>query len=340
MSPVAGPLKVLADDIARLSAALGRSVRLDIAAVCERTGQLPLGEPGLASPNGACRLIPAADGWIAVNLARDADLDLLPAWLDAELSDDPWTLVAEAAGVRPVAALIEGARLLGLPVSAVGEARPGSLEAARIPFGQPGERRRRPRRVVDLSSLWAGPLCGLALAELGAEVVKVESLARPDPSRTSTPEFYARLNGGKGKLALDFASAADRTRLREMILAADVVITSARPRAFEQLGLPPAEIFTARPELVWTAISGHGWTGPQSDRVAFGDDAAAAGGLVRWTPDGQPRFLGDALGDPLTGLSAAVATLEALGAGGGVVVDAGMARTAAGAAEALDLGAG
>jgi crotonobetainyl-CoA:carnitine CoA-transferase CaiB-like acyl-CoA transferase len=71
--------------------------------------------------------------------------------------------------------------------------------------------------------------------------------------------------------------------------------------------------------------------------VAFGDDAAAAGGLVRWTAAGEPEFLGDALADPLTGLAAAAGALQALAEGGGVIVDAALARTAAGAAAELGL---
>ena len=66
--------------------------------------------------------------------------------------------------------------------------------------------------------------------------------------------------------------------------------------------------------------------------MAFGDDAAAAGGLVRWTPSGAPRFLGDALADPITGLAAALGALKGLDEGGGVLVDVALARLAAGAA--------
>jgi crotonobetainyl-CoA:carnitine CoA-transferase CaiB-like acyl-CoA transferase len=189
--------------------------------------------------------------------------------------------------------------------------------------------------VVDLSTLWAGPLCGAVLAAFGAEVTKIESARRPDPSRASTPDFFRRLNGGKADLALDFSQPQERAQLRDIILEAGLVITSARPRAFDHLGLSPESLFAARPDLIWVAISGYGWTGGAADRVAFGDDAAAAGGLVRWTAAGEPHFLGDALGDPLTGLAAAEGALRALLQGGGVIVDAALARTAAGAAAEL-----
>jgi crotonobetainyl-CoA:carnitine CoA-transferase CaiB-like acyl-CoA transferase len=165
----------------------------------------------------------------------------------------------------------------------------------------------------------------------------VESIRRPDPTSDATPEFFRRLNGRKSLLGLDLTAPDGQVRLRELVEEADVFVTSARPRAFASLSLSPANLFAANPSLVWVAITGYGWTGDAAMRVAFGDDSAAAGGLVRWTPQGDPRFLGDALADPVTGLAAAVAALQALVAGGGVLIDAAMARCAAGAAAALGL---
>jgi crotonobetainyl-CoA:carnitine CoA-transferase CaiB-like acyl-CoA transferase len=187
-------------------------------------------------------------------------------------------------------------------------------------------------RAVDLSALWAGPLCGAVLAAMGAAVTKVESTHRPDPTRASTPDFFRRLNGAKAELQLDFAAAVDRETLRDEIGAADVVITSARPRAFAGLGIEPADVFAVNPALVWVAITGYGWTGAAGQRVGFGDDTAAAGGLLRWTAKGEPRFAGDALSDPVAGLAAALGALQGLAAGGGVLVDAAMATSAAAAA--------
>ena len=121
------------------------------------------------------------------------------------------------------------------------------------------------------------------------------------------------------------------------MLAADILITGARPRGLASLGLEPAAVFAANPGLVWVAVSGYGFTGPAAERVAFGDDAAAAGGLVRWTPGGAPRFLGDALADPVTGLAAAVGALKGLDEGGGVLVDVALARSAGAAASVCGL---
>jgi crotonobetainyl-CoA:carnitine CoA-transferase CaiB-like acyl-CoA transferase len=185
--------------------------------------------------------------------------------------------------------------------------------------------------VVDLSALWAGPMCGEVLAAMGAQVLKIESAARPDPTRATMPDFYRRLNGRKTELALDFAAETGRARLFEAFVTADVVITSARPRAFTTLGLTPEAVFAANRSLVWVAITGHGWTGEAAVRVGFGDDTAAAGGLVRWDA-GEPRFLGDALADPITGQAAAVAAMKAVASGGGAVLDIAMARASAAAA--------
>jgi crotonobetainyl-CoA:carnitine CoA-transferase CaiB-like acyl-CoA transferase len=333
VSLIAPALAQLTADIGRLSAELGR--RVDVAALgaTDRRGQLKLHAPGRFSANRACGLFRAADGWIAVNLARDEDRELIPAWLGSDLDEDPRAALAREARRRTAADLIDGATLLGLPAGQVGEARADGLSPPALRMGAPARTRRSGAlRAVDLSALWAGPLCGAVLAAMGAEVTKIESVGRPDPTRVSMPDFFRRLNGRKTELRLDFASADDRARIRDAFLAADVVITSARPRAFAGLGLEPAEVFAANPSLVWVAITGYGWTGAAGARVGFGDDTAAAGGLLRWTAKGEPRFAGDALSDPVTGLAAALGALQGVAAGGGALIDAAMARCAAAAA--------
>ncbi len=337
MSPIAPVLAPLFAEIGQLTERWGRRVDVQALGVTDRQGHLPLGPAGLQSPNGACRLIEAADGWIALNLARDEDWDLVPAWLGLEFGATGWPEIEIAVRSRPRGGLVETAALLGLPVAAVGELVCDETRAPRLRQGLGANGlRKSPIRAIDLSALWGGPLCGGVLAAMGAAVTKVESVRRPDPTRTSTPDFFRRLNGQKSELRLDLTASADLERLKDEILIADVLITSARPRAFGALGLEPDEVFAANPGLVWVAITGYGWTaGPA--RVAFGDDAAAAGGLVQWTEQGAPRFLGDALADPITGLVGAVGALKALAEGGGVIVDAALARCAAGAASALRL---
>ena len=127
--------------------------------------------------------------------------------------------------------------------------------------------------VIDLSSLWAGPLCAQLLAGCGARVIKVESTARPDGARRGPARFYDLLNVGKESVALDFRDPADRKRLHALLAQADIVIESARPRALEQLGIHAAQLLVARPGMVWLGITGYGRRAPMRDWIAYGDDA-------------------------------------------------------------------
>lgn len=269
-----------------------------------------LGEPGRISANGSCRLLAARDGWVALNLARPDDLDLIPAL--TRHRGEPWQAATAAAREASASEFRDRAAELQLPVAVVGESSPQPLAA--LGGGNV------PRKVVDISALWAGPLCAGLLARAGAEVLRIESVGRPDPTATGSPLLDARINAGKTRLALDLRSAAGRAVLMAELECADAVVTSARPAALARLGLDPARF----PGLVWVAITAHGFIGTGAARVGFGDDCAAAGGLVRWTGN-EPNFLGDALADPLTGLEAALAVL----AGGRGLIDVAMSRVAA-----------
>jgi hypothetical protein len=336
VSPLDGVVAGLSADLAAASeAATGRRVSVRDDLLTERAKLLGLAEPGAVSANGSCRMVRARDGWLAVNLPRDSDLQDVPAWIGCDFESEPWPAITAAAADRDAETLVEDAQRLGLPVARVGAVHATGTSARLIRMANgAGAGRTGPLRVLDLSSLWAGPLAAGLLAEAGCEVTKVESLRRPDTLTTSSRAFFDRLNGSKTLLSLDFADPAGLSRLAALAERADVLVTGARPRAFAALGLAPQRLFAANPGLVWVAITGYGWDGPLSGRVAFGDDAAAAGGLARWTPDG-PWFLGDALADPLTGVAAAIGAFRALAQGGGVIVDAAMARIAAGAAAKL-----
>jgi crotonobetainyl-CoA:carnitine CoA-transferase CaiB-like acyl-CoA transferase len=96
-----------------------------------------------------------------------------------------------------------------------------------------------------------------------------------------------------------------------------------------QLGVVPEEVVAATPGKVWVSITGYGRDDNAAERVAFGDDAAVAGGLVAWDASGAPVFCGDALADPLTGLCAAAGVAGALARGGGVLLDVAMADVSA-----------
>ena len=321
------------EQVSNATAQVGLRVDVSALGISDRRGHLHLEPPTRISANRACRMVRAADGWIAINLARQEDHDLVPAWLHGDVEADVWAQVERLVPGRGQSELVADGILLGLPVAAVGEVRcksPGALQTIEGPrAGRPAG---KPLKVVDLSAMWAGPMCGAIFAAMGAEVIRVESRARPDPTRTSTPEFFRRLNGAKTDITIDLSKPDHAHWLREEVMASDMVISGARPRGLRSLGLVPRDYLKQKAGGVWIAITGHGWHGPPGERVAFGDDASAAGGLLRRTKGGEPRFMGDALADPFTGLAAAVAGLQALVERGGRIVDASLARCASGAA--------
>jgi len=157
---------------------------------------------------------------------------------------------------------------------------------------------------------------------MGAEVIKVESVRRPDGARKGPAAFYDLLNGGKRSIALDFRSKDGIATLQRILGRADIVIEGSRPRALAQLGIDAAKLVADNAGLTWVSLSGYGRREPEANWVAFGDDAGAAAGLAAMTggPD-APLFCGDALPDPLTGLHAALAALAAWLGGGGVLLD-------------------
>jgi hypothetical protein len=295
----------------------------------ERAAISGFARDGDVSCGGATHLMRTADGWIAVTLARDDDVDMVPAWLELDApSRDHWAEIEAAVRTRTSADVVSRARLLGMPVAALGEVAPVIDPVVNTTFeGTSTRAPANPPLVVDLSSLWAGPLCSRLLHMSGARVIKVESRDRPDGARRGPPAFFDLLNAGKENVTLDFSSLADLNLLRGLLMEADVVIESSRPRAFEQLGIFAADVLAAGP-TVWVSINGYGRAAPGRDWVAFGDDAAVAGGLVAWDERG-PCFCADAIADPLTGLTAAVVTLDALAGGEAVLLDVAMARVAA-----------
>jgi CoA-transferase family III len=313
---------VIADEaraVTKLAKALGTDIAIDPVQLLRR--DIALQPPTHWSPNRHCQLIETSDGWIAVNLAREDDRDAVPAWLECDAKAEPWDTVVDMAKQRTAADLIERAILLGMPVAAVGET-PSSRKLPPTAIGTP-RKRFSDMAVVDLSALWAGPYCGALLAEAGMAVTKFEDPNRPDPTRNSTPEHHRRINGGKRSVSISMSDPA----LLDRIANADVLITNARPHALARLGLTPDELFARNPGLIWVAITAHGFTGPNAMRVGFGDDCAAAGGLVSWN-DRKPSFLGDALADPLTGLRAARRVLEHVAAGQSGLIDVALATTA------------
>jgi CoA-transferase family III len=328
--------------IRQRSASLGLPLELDaVALLGERAAIGGLTRHGQTSCGGATRLVRAADGWLAVALPRPEDRDLLPAWLGIDASDAgaPWAAVEAALGDRRALEAAERAWMLGLPVAQLPEG-PGAAATAPpplaplpvhvtpVPAPAPHPRPLQDMTVIDLSSLWAGPLCANLLSLAGAPVVKVESTTRPDGSRAGPRRFFDVMNGGKRSVALDLADADGWRVLRRLLAIADVVVEGSRPRALEQHGIVAADLVANAGPRVWISITGHGRSGAGRDRPAFGDDAAVAGGLVV-ADDMGPCFCADAAADPAAGLAAAAACLDALAVGGRWVVDVAMAGVAA-----------
>ena len=279
---------------------------------------------GAVSPGGSCRLLQVADGEIALNLARDMDWDLLPAWLEQDC-DRTWESLAARVQTRRLDSLVERGRTLGLALAqspqdfrraevSIRKAEITSeLRALRAPAHGPrpapvrSSGRNGPPLVVDLSSLWAGPLCSHLLQLCGADVIKLESLRRPDGARAGSPAFFDLLNGGKRSVALDFQTTRGREQLRALLLHADIVIEASRPRALRQLGID-AEAIVRERGSTWISLSGYGRGEAQEHWIAYGDDAGVAAGLSRVMREvtGRSLFVGDAIADPLTGIHAAL----------------------------------
>ncbi len=319
------PLASCVDGVRSAFAAIaGTGLALPGAEVLGERAAIPgLRRNGAIAPGGACRLLRAADGWLAVNLTRDDDWQLLPAWLEHAVAAS-WEALAGQLGRRPLQELLERGRLLGLAVAAV--AAPSPIPAPWQVVTHAGSSRRAAPRatplVVDLSALWAGPLCSHLLQIAGARVIKVESLQRPDGARQGPAEFHDLLNHGKASVALDFSTPQGIEQLRRLLGQADIVIETSRPRALRQLGIVAEDLVVATPGLTWISISGYGRGEPQANWIAYGDDAAVAGGLSGLLLDltGEAMICGDAIADPLTGWHAALAALASFRGGGGRLI--------------------
>jgi hypothetical protein len=315
---IATVMNRMADDVAALG-----GPRVDGAALLgERAAIGRFSRRGGVSPGGACRLVRAADAWLAVNLARPDDVALANAWLDdARLeAGDPWPRLASAIAAEPADPLVGSAATLGLAVSRLGETEE---RVSWSPTAATGKREARPL-VIDLSSLWAGPLCANLLGLAGARVVKVESAERPDGARRGLAAFFDLLHCGHECVALAFGTSRGRDALRALLDVADVVIEASRPRALEQLGVDAHE--HVERGAVWVSITAYGRQAAPH-RVGFGDDVGIAAGMHAGTED-APLFCADAIADPVAGLWAARAALGALRFGGGSLLDVPLAAVA------------
>lgn len=276
--------------------------------------------PGAVSAGGGCRLYEARDGAVALNLARPADRELLPALFETDALNvfDERAIATLVAGCE-AGPLVTRGRLMGLAIAAEREDSPSGPACVTLVEGASAPPPFAPPKVLDLSALWAGPLAGHLLWLAGAEVAKVESRTRPDAMRDGDDALFGLLNQGKASVVLDFRVLDDRRALLALIAEADIVIEAARPRALAQLGVDADALVRAKPGQVWVTITGHGAEGEAADWIGFGDDCAVAAGLsaALRTASGRAGFVGDAIADPLTGIQAATVAWDAWRAGRG-----------------------
>ncbi len=309
----------------RVTADIGGLLGVEVDAATTLTGRaaiMNLTARGRISAGGATRLLATVDGWCAVALPRDDDVEALPALMEVdEVTGDHWAALTRWAATCPTDDVVARAQLLDIAAAALGESSPAP-PAVLSSGGGTGRRSFEGLLVADLSSLWAGPLCAQLLARAGATVVKVESPGRPDGTRSGEPAFFDWMNSGKLSYTADFDRDGDA--LRRLLAAADIVIEGSRPAGLRRRKLSAGDL-PARPGRIWLRINGYC---DQPNRPAFGDDAAVAGGLVGAAADG-PVFCGDAIADPLSGLEAARAVGESLRRGGGDVIEVSMAQVAA-----------
>jgi crotonobetainyl-CoA:carnitine CoA-transferase CaiB-like acyl-CoA transferase len=405
-APVLAMLAQVTAEFARVTGESGTAVHADPAElIAGRAALAGFTRGGQVSAGGSSFLLRAVDGWCAITVSRVDDIAAVPAIAGAlglagaagdavETREQARTVLAAAAAVTPAQEFAAAAQLVGVPAAALPAstlatflASPGL--AAGVSLTVPGHaslggaagwppwrttRITAPMAgaalkgavVADLSSMWAGPLCSRLLGLAGAQVIKVESPARPDGARAGNREFFDWLHAGHRSLGVDFGTREGRTALAALLEVADVVIEASRPRALAAMGLAPDKI-AHRPGQVWLSITGYGRSAPE--RVAFGDDAAVAGGLVGWTAIGgygqegrgagathageqsslgrrayresspEPVFCADAIADPLAGACGALAVALSLSAGGGELIDLSMREVAAAfAAAQLDHG--
>ncbi len=174
--------------------------------------------------------------------------------------------------------------------------------------------------VIEFCNVAAGPFCGMLLADMGADIIKVEHPDGGDSMRSWPPinqgysENFASLNRNKRSVALDLKNADDRARARQLIRTADVLIENNRPGVMQRLGLGYEDVRTDNPKLVYCSISAYGQTGPRAQEGGFDLTMQAMAGIMSVTgePGGAPVKCGVPLADFASGLYAAFSICAAL----------------------------
>ena len=171
--------------------------------------------------------------------------------------------------------------------------------------------------VLEMGTFITGPAAGMLLADLGAEVIKIEHPEGGDPFRAFKGELYSphfqTYNRNKKSITLNTKTAEDLAALDRLVAEADIFIQNFRPGVAQRLGVDAARLQAINPRLVYCAISGFGPSGPDQDRPAFDTVAQAASGFLRLLLNPEhPRVVGPAIADAITGFYAAYGILGAL----------------------------
>lgn len=175
-------------------------------------------------------------------------------------------------------------------------------------------------RVVDLTRILAGPFCSMFLADLGAEVIKIEDPQEGDPIRSQGEQrngyslYFANFNRNKRSVTLDLRRDEGKAVLRRLIASADVLVENYRPGVLDRMGFDRDTLKSIRPDLIVCHVTGFGMDGPYADRPAFDFIAQAMSGLMSVTgeADGAPMRAGPPLTDLVAGSYAAMGVLAAL----------------------------
>lgn len=292
------------------------------ALLSERARLLDLSRQGSIAPGGSCRILNTRTSPIALNMARSCDWTMLSALFEETCTPD-WASIARNCKSHDAATLTAQGRLLGMAITP----SPSELPTADWLITQHFEpvihnAYERPT-VLDLSSLWAGPLCSSLLHTLGAKVIKFECQHRPDGARRGNQTFFQLINQGKRGASLNLRSKEGQQRLLALIEKCDIIIEGSRPRALMQMGIDAQQVLTTHPGKTWMSITAYGRTHPQNQYIGFGDDTGVAAGLseiMRVAYD-RPYIVGDAIADPLTGLHAALAAWASWQSGGGKLLE-------------------
>lgn len=175
-------------------------------------------------------------------------------------------------------------------------------------------------KILDLTRVLAGPFCTMMLADMGAEVIKIELPGKGDDTRAFGPfkngesMYYANINRNKKGITLNLKSPEGKAMFLEMVKKADVVVENYRPGVMDKLGLGYETLAEVNDKIIYAAVSGFGSYGPYSRRPGYDIIAQAMGGLMSITgqPGDSPTRVGNAMGDVLGGLSLTIGVLAAL----------------------------